>query len=84
VAFPHCYALSGTKHNPHIPTSPLCALDGLQSDPVRTDEMAPPGSQDTLMEDETASDLEVERTLVEDENSRRMVLVEKPTTHARQ
>lgn len=50
---------------------------------VRTDEMASSGSQDTLMEDETASDLEVERTLVEDENSDRMVLVEQPTTHAR-
>ena len=65
----------------------LCFLDGLQPDPVRpavrTDEMTPSGSQGTLMEDETASDLEVERTLVEDENSHRIVLVEQPTTHAR-
>ena len=65
----------------------LCASGGLQSDlmrpAVRTDEMASSGSRDTLMEDETASDLEVERTLVEDENSDRMVLVEQPTTHAR-
>jgi hypothetical protein len=49
---------------------------------ICTNETAAPGSQDTLLGDETASDLEVERTLVGDENVHRIVL-EKLISQAR-